>query len=98
MGAGGAERPAEFYSGSALIDYNFSSKDRLFTQLNWNRLTDSFGFPNTVSNSNGRGPGFRNPVLQKFPNGQLSYIHTFSPTVLNEFRAGYVLNVTGDVS
>jgi hypothetical protein len=86
------------WEGSARLDYNFSSKDRLFTQLNWNRLTDSFGFPNTVSNSNGRGPGFRNPVLQKFPNGQLSYIHTFSPTVLNEFRAGYVLNVTGDVS
>jgi carboxypeptidase family protein len=86
------------WEGSARLDYNFSSKDRLFAQLNWNRLTDSFGFPNTVSNSNGRGPGFRNPVLQKYPNGQLSYIHTFSPTVLNEFRAGYVHNVTGDVS
>jgi len=86
------------WEGSARLDYNFSQNDRLFSQLNWNRLTDSFGFPNTVSNSNGRGPGFRNPVLQKFPNGQLSYIHTFSPTVLNEFRAGYVLNQTPDVS
>jgi hypothetical protein len=86
------------WEGSARLDYNFSQKDRLFAQINWNRLTDSFGFPNTVSNSNGRGPGFSNPVLQKFPNGQISYVHTFSPTVLNEFRAGYVLNVTGDVS
>ena len=84
---------------SGRFDYNFSSKDRLFFQLNWNRLTDSFGFPNTVSNSNGRGPGFLNPVLQKSPNGQLSYIHTFSPSVLNELRAGYMLNIAlGDVS
>ena len=86
------------WEGSVRIDYNFRQQDRLFGQVNWNRLTDSFGFPNTVSNSNGRGPGFRNPVLQKFPNGQLSYVHSFNPTVLNEFRAGYVLNVTGDVS
>jgi hypothetical protein len=84
---------------SGRIDYNFSSKDRLFFQLNWNRLTDSFGFPNTVSNSNGRGAGFQNPVLQRSPNGQLSYIHTFSPTVLNELRLGYTLNIAlGDVS
>jgi Carboxypeptidase regulatory-like domain/TonB dependent receptor len=86
------------WEGSARLDYNFSSKDRLFTQLNWNRLTDSFGFPNTVSQSNGRGSAFLNPVLQKYPNGQISYIHTFSPAVLNEFRAGYTLNVTGDVT
>ncbi len=84
---------------SARIDYNFSSKDRLFFQLNWNRLTDSFGFPNTVSNSGGRGSAFLNPVLQKAPNGQISYIHTFSPSVLNELRAGYTLNIAlGDVS
>ena len=70
----------------------------MFTQLAWNRLTDSFGFPNTVSNSNGRGPAFRNPAIAKTPNGQISWIHTFTPTILNEFRAGYALNVTGDVS
>jgi Carboxypeptidase regulatory-like domain len=86
------------WEGSARLDYNFGSKDRLFTQLNWNRLNDSFGFPNTVSQSNGRGSAFLNPVIQKFPNGQISYIHTFSPAVLNEFRAGYTLNVTGDVN
>jgi hypothetical protein len=86
------------WEGSARLDYNFSQKDRFFIQLNWNRLTDSFGFPNTVSQSNGRGPGFLNPVLQKYPNGQISLVHTFTPTVLNEFRAGYALNVTGDVT
>ncbi len=86
------------WEGSARLDYNFSQKDRLFTQLNWNRLNDGFGFPNTVSQSNGRGAAFLNPVLQKFPNGQISYIHTFSPAVLNELRAGYTLNITGDVT
>ena len=86
------------WEGSARLDYNFSAKDRLFVQMNWNRLSDSFGFPNTVSQSSGRGPAFLNPVIQKFPNGQISYIHTFSPSVLNELRAGYTLNETGDVS
>jgi len=70
----------------------------LFTQLSWSRLTDNFGFPNTVSQSSGRGTAFLNPVLQKYPNGQISYIHTFSPAVLNEFKAGYLLNVSPDVS
>jgi len=86
------------WEGSARIDYNPTSKDRLSFNLEWNRFPDSFGFPNTTSNSNGRGAGFLNPVLAKSPNGQVSFIHTFSPTVLNEFRAGYALNVTGDVS
>jgi hypothetical protein len=62
--------------------------------MNWNRIPDSFGFPNTTSNSNGRGPGFLNPTLAKSPNGQLSWVHTFSPTILNEARAGYALNIT----
>jgi hypothetical protein len=83
---------------SGRIDYNFSSKDRLFGQLAWNRLTDSFGFPNTTSNSNGRGAAFLNPALAKSPNGQISWVHTFSPSVVNEARAGYTLNITGDVS
>jgi len=86
------------WEGSVRLDYNFSQNDRLFTQLNWNRLPDKFGFPNTVSNSNGRGAAFLNPTVAKFPNGQISYIHTFSPAVLNEFRAGYALNIAGDVS
>jgi hypothetical protein len=80
------------------IDFNPTSKDRLSFAMNWNRIPDSFGFPNTTSNSNGRGPGFLNPTLAKSPNGQLSWVHTFSPTVLNEARVGYALNITGDVS
>ena len=36
--------------------------------------------------------GFLNPSKVTTPNFQFSYIHTFSPTVLNEFRAGYAGN------
>ena len=80
------------------IDWNPTSKDRISYAMNWNRLTDSFGFPNTSSNSNGRGPGFRNPAKAKSPNGQLSWVHTFSPKVLNQVTVGYALNITGDVT
>jgi len=80
------------------IDWNPTSKDRVSFAMNWNRITDSFGFPNTTSNSNGRGPGFLNPAKAKSPNGQLSWVHTFSPTVLNEARVGYALNIVGDVT
>lgn len=80
------------------VDFNPTAKDRISYSMNWNRFPDKFGFPNTTSNSNGRGPGFLNPTLAKSPNGQLSWVHTFSPTVLNEARAGYALNITGDVS
>jgi len=82
---------------SGRLDYNLSSKDRLFAQFAWNRLPDRFGFPNT-SNSNGRGVGFLNPVLIRNPNGQISLTHTFSPSVLNEFRAGYAGNLSPDVN
>jgi len=80
------------------VDFNPTQKDRISFAMNWNRLTDEFGFPNTTSNSNGRGDAFRNPAKAKSPNGQLSWVHTFSPTVLNEARVGYALNITGDAT
>ena len=36
--------------------------------------------------------GFYNPSTTTTPNFQFSYIHTFTPTLLNEFRAGYAGN------
>ena len=78
------------------VDFNPTTKDRISFAMNWNRLTDEFGFPNTTSNSNGRGDAFRNPAKAKSPNGQLSWVHTFSPTILNEARIGYALNIGGD--
>ncbi len=39
--------------------------------------------------------GFSNPSKSYFPNGQLSYVHTFSTAVVNELRIGYTQNNTG---
>jgi len=36
--------------------------------------------------------GFSNPLTQSFPGGVISFVHTFSPTLLNEFRFGYTRN------
>ena len=82
---------------SGRLDYNISAKDRMFAQFAWNRLPDSFGASNP-NNSTGRGVGFINPVLIRNPNGQISLIHTFSPSVLNEFRAGYAGNLSPDIN
>ncbi len=82
---------------SGRLDYNLSAKDRMFAQFAWNRLPDSFGASNP-NNSTGRGVGFINPVLIRNPNGQISLLHTFSPSVLNEFRAGYAGNLSPDIN
>src|SRR5207248_5722971 len=33
--------------------------------------------------------GIVNPTHNTYPNGQFTWDHTFSPTIINEFRAGY---------
>ncbi len=78
---------AQGNEGSLRLDYIFGSADSLFAQMNWARSTDQFGGGNLVR-------GFPTPVKLTTPNFQLSYIHTFKPTLMNEFRAGY----TGSVS
>ncbi len=40
--------------------------------------------------------GFTNPQHLNFPVGTASWVHTFSPTVLNEVRVGYLQN-TNDI-
>ena len=78
---------AQGNEGSLRLDYIFGSADSLFAQMNWARSTDKFGGGNLVR-------GFPTPFKLTTPNFQFSYIHTFKPTLLNEFRAGY----TGSVS
>ena len=72
---------------SIRLDYNLSSNDRLFGQFNWSKAADQFygGNPRQLR-------GFYNPSTTTTPNFQFSYIHTFTPTLLNEFRAGYAGN------
>ena len=80
---------------SLRLDFNPSDHNRFFAAFNYIRTNDNFG-PFNASLSSARG--FLSPQRQFFPNGQVSYIHTFSPTVLNEFRAGYTLNQTATLA
>jgi outer membrane receptor for ferrienterochelin and colicin len=72
---------------SLRLDYNWNANNRFYANYNYNRDTDSFG-PCNVSCTR----GFSNPARNNFPTSSLSFVHTFSPTVLNEFRVGYTQN------
>ncbi len=76
--------------GSGRLDYNWNASNRMFAQFNWLKTTDQFGpcLPNCDR-------GFSNPSRSIFPNGQFSYVHTFSPTILNEVKLGYTQNNVG---
>jgi hypothetical protein len=71
------------------LDYNFNQNNRIFVEFNWQHQTDRFG-PCSATCTR----GFANPTNDYFPNGQLSFVHTFSPTILNEFKLGYTQNNT----
>jgi hypothetical protein len=75
---------------SGRIDYNFNNSNRIYVQFNWLKETDEFGPCYSYCTR-----GFTNPAVDYFPTGQLSFVHTFSPTILNEFHAGYTQDNTG---
>ncbi len=75
--------------GSLRLDYNWNTNNRMYIQFNYNRETDKFGACTSACSR-----GFANPTRNLFPQGSFSFVHTFSPTVLNEFRAGYLMNNT----
>ncbi len=74
---------------SLRLDYNWNPNNRFFLQYNYNRQTDKFGACNAACTR-----GFANPLRNNFPQGSLSYVHTFGPSVLNELRVGYLQNNT----
>ena len=81
-----------FFNGkrySGRVDYNWNPANRFSGNYQWQRNTDEFGpcpLPSCTR-------GFQNNQIIRSPNAQFSFVHTFSPTILNEFRAGYVQNV-----
>lgn len=75
---------------SGRLDYNWNANNRLFAQFNWWHQTDQYGPCNAACTR-----GFSNPAKYYYPNGQLSFVHTFSGNVVNEFRAGYTQNNSG---
>ncbi len=76
---------------SLRVDYNWNTNNRFYISYNYNRDTDSFGPSNIAATR-----GFTNPQHLNFPVGTASWVHTFSPTVLNEVRVGYLQN-TDDI-
>jgi outer membrane receptor for ferrienterochelin and colicin len=74
---------------SLRVDYNWNASNRFFLQYNYNRQTDKYGACNAACTR-----GFSNPLRNNFPQGSLSFDHTFGPSVLNEFRVGYLQNNT----
>jgi hypothetical protein len=69
---------------SLRVDYNLSDSTRLFTQFNWARAKNKY--------NNASVRGFSSPSTLTTPNFQFSLLHTFTPNLLNEFRAGYARN------
>ena len=69
------------------VDHNFSDKDRVFGRLAWDRS----GL--TRTNINPNLPVF---VSSKVSNLATQWIHTFSPSMLNELRFGF--NYTDDLT
>lgn len=78
---------------SIRLDYNRNTNNRFFVNFNYLRDTDSFGACPTSSCTR----GFLDPTRGLFPTGSLSFVHTFSPTVLNELRVGYTQNNSIDI-
>ena len=77
--------------GMGRIDYNPSTSNRFYVSLNYDHNTDAFGGLNCNTNCT---RGYINPNNNYFQNGQASWVHTFSPTILNEFKLGYTQNNT----
>src|SRR5713101_2930530 len=75
---------------SLRLDYNWNANNRFFINYNYNRQTDKFGGCNAACTR-----GFSNPNRSNLPQGSLSFVHTFSPTILNEARVGYLQNTLG---
>jgi hypothetical protein len=92
----GSQTAGNLFDGnewSSRIDWVKGANDRIFGEYYWQHAFDSFGPGNASSGIH----GFKNPTTSHTPNFQASWVHTFSPTVVNEAKAGYVLN-RGDLA
>jgi outer membrane receptor protein involved in Fe transport len=69
---------------SGRFDYQPNDKNRFFVSFNWLRNSDTNG-PCTPACTR----GFTNPTHNVYPNGQITWDHTFSSKIINEFRVGY---------
>ena len=75
---------------SLRLDYDPSAANRFSINYNLARTTDKYG----PCGDPACARGFFNPETIRTPNGQFDFVHTFSPTLLNDFRAGYSQNAS----
>ena len=91
LNVGKSQVDANLFNGneaSIRLDYNFSAANRILSQFNWSKAADQFAGSNHTQLR-----GFYNPSTTTTPNFQFNYVHIFTPTMLNEFRAGYAGNI-----
>ncbi len=92
----GSQTQGNLFNGnewSTRIDWVKGQNDRIFGEYYWQHATDGFGASNPSSGIH----GFKNPTKTHTPNFQASWVHTFNASLINEAKAGYVLN-RGDVN
>ncbi len=70
---------------STRIDW-LRKNDRVFGEFYWQKTTDQFGPSNASSGIH----GFKNPTENFNPNFQFSWVHNFSPRMVNEAKVGFV--------
>jgi len=80
-------QPVNAHTYFARVDHNFSSNDRVFGRLAWDRSNL------TRNNINPNLPVF---VKSAVTNLATQWIHTFSPSMINELRFGF--NISDDIT
>ena len=81
----------QFYNGDQFtgrLDYQ-GDKNRIFGRFFFSMQKD----PN-ITSLNSAVRGFTVPYTASFPSGAFSFVRSFSPNVVNEFRFGYTRNQT----
>jgi hypothetical protein len=73
---------------SSRLDWVRGTKDRVFGEFYWELQKD----PNGPANNSSGPRGFTNPQEYFAPNFQFAWVHTVSPTIVNELRVGYARN------
>ncbi len=76
--------PADIFTGDGRIDHNFSARDTVFGRFSYRRLE--------ATDYESQLPSGLYPVDRPDGTATFSWTHTFSPSILNEFRAGYARN------
>ncbi|HLK67717.1 MAG TPA: carboxypeptidase regulatory-like domain-containing protein [Bryobacteraceae bacterium] len=81
--------------GDARVDYRLSDKDSLFGSLSWSNTskTDGAPLPGALDDTGFNGAG----EIDLSRNGQISYTHVWSPSLVTESRVGFTRLVTSRI-